>query len=577
MAETKGYLNNQNLKPVGVKIDFTKEQVEEYMKCAADPVYFAKKYIKVISLDQGLVSFNLYDFQENMVRTLEKNRFVIGKMPRQSGKTTTIACCYLLHRALFNQSMNIAILANKLQTSREILARVREAYEHLPWWLQQGVVEWNKGSIALENGSRILAAATSSSAIRGGSFNIIFLDEFAHVPSGIAEEFFNSVYPTITAGQTTQVIIISTPNGLNMFYHFWKGAINHINEYAAVEVHWYQVPEYPGGPLRNEQWKKKTIENTSERQFQQEFECDFIGSSNTLISSSKLNTMVYKPPKVKNKDGFWVYEDVIKETEDHKDHVYFMCVDTARGQGKDYSAIVVIDVTEMPYKVVAKYKNNIISPLVLPSIIRSIGKRYNSAYVLVEVNDIGSQVADILHADLEYENLIKVNQLGRKGQIISEFGGSRGQQFGVRTTTIVKKLGCSVLKNLIEQEKLIIEDIEIIDELTTFIAAKNSFQADEGHNDDLVMCLVLFSWATRQDFFKNLTNLDVRIEMFADEIEKIESDIMPFGFFDDGGASEITKEGKVEVIDGDIWLISDKMPKKINIFDKPIDAKEWFY
>jgi len=443
--------------------------------------------------------------------------------------------------------------------------------------LQQGVVEWNKGSIALENGSRILAAATSSSAIRGGSFNIIFLDEFAHVPSGIAEEFFNSVYPTITAGQTTQVIIISTPNGLNMFYHFWKGAINHINEYAAVEVHWYQVPEYPGGPLRNEQWKKKTIENTSERQFQQEFECDFIGSSNTLISSSKLNTMVYKPPKVKNKDGFWVYEDVIKETEDHKDHVYFMCVDTARGQGKDYSAIVVIDVTEMPYKVVAKYKNNIISPLVLPSIIRSIGKRYNSAYVLVEVNDIGSQVADILHADLEYENLIKVNQLGRKGQIISEFGGSRGQQFGVRTTTIVKKLGCSVLKNLIEQEKLIIEDIEIIDELTTFIAAKNSFQADEGHNDDLVMCLVLFSWATRQDFFKNLTNLDVRIEMFADEIEKIESDIMPFGFFDDGGASEITKEGKVEVIDGDIWLISDKMPKKINIFDKPIDAKEWFY
>jgi hypothetical protein len=578
MINQKGYLRNQNIKPIGVKLDFTKEQVEEYLKCANDPIYFAKKYIKVVSLDKGLVAFNLYDFQERMVHTLQNNRFVIGKMPRQSGKTTTVACCYLLHKVLFNQSMNIAILANKLQTSREILARVKEAYEHLPWWLQQGVIEWNKGSIALENGSRILAAATSSSAIRGGSFNIIFLDEFAHVPPGIAEEFFNSVYPTITAGQTTQVIIISTPNGLNMFYHFWKGAINHINEYAAVEVHWHQVPEYPGGPLRSPEWKKKTIENTSERQFQQEFECDFIGSSNTLISSTKLNTMVYSPPKIKNKDGFWVYDDAIKQIDDEtKDHVYFMCVDPSRGQGKDYSAVTVIDVTEMPYKVVAKYRNNIVSPLVLPSIVRSIGKRYNNAYVLVEVNDIGGQIADILHVDLEYENLIKVNQLGRKGQIISEFGSSKGQQFGVRTTTVVKKLGCSVLKNLIEQEKLIIEDIEIIDELTTFIAAKTSYEADGGHNDDLVMCLVLFAWATRQDFFKNLTNLDVRLEMFSDEIEKIESDIMPFGFFDDGGASMTTKEGKLELIDNDLWLISDKIPRKIYIPEQPLHSKEWFF
>lgn len=573
-----GYSGNKNLKPIGIKIDFTKKQIEEYIKCANDPVYFARKYIKVVSLDKGLVDFNLYDFQEKMVRTLQNNRNVIGKMPRQSGKTTTVACCYLLHEALFKQNMNIGILANKLQTAREILARIKESYEHLPRWLQQGIVEWNKGSICLENGSKIIATATSSSAVRGGSYNILFLDEFGHVPNGIAEEFFNSVYPTITAGQTTQMIIISTPNGLNMFYHFWKGALTHSNDYVAVEVHWYQVPEYPGGPLRNEEWKNKTIQNTSERQFQQEFICDFIGSSNTLISSGKLNTLVYKQPKVKNKDGFWVYDEAIKQTEDeNKDHVYFICVDPSRGQGKDYSAVVVIDVTEMPYKVVAKYRNNIVSPLVLPSIVRSIGKRYNSAYVLVEINDIGGQVADILHVDLEYENLIKVNQLGRKGQVISEFGGSRGVQFGVRTTTLVKKLGCSVLKNLIEQEKLIIEDIEMIDELTTFIASRNSYEADDGHNDDLVMCLVLFAWATRQDFFKNLTNLDVRLEMFSDEIEKIESDIMPFGFFDDGGASTTTKDGTMEMIDNDLWLILDKIPKKIHIDDKPIDSKEWFF
>ena len=572
-----GYLGNTNLKPAGVKVDFTKKQVEEYLKCAADPIYFAKNYIKVVSLDKGIIPFDLYDFQEEILKTLISHRHVICKLPRQSGKTTTVGPGYLLHKALFNQNMNIAILANKQTAAREVLSRIKLAYEYLPWWLQQGIVEWNKGSIQLENGSKIIATATSSSAVRGGSFNILLLDEFAHVPTGVAEEFFSSVYPTITSGQTTQVIIISTPNGLNMFYQFWKGAISKRNEYAPIEVHWSQVPEYPGGPLRGEEWKKKTIQNTSERQFQQEFICDFIGSSNTLISSDKLNNLVYNPPLIRNRDGFWIYEEPIKETTEgsDRDHVYFMTVDTSRGQGKDYSAIVVFDITVMPYKVVAKYRNNIVSPLLLPTVISSIGKKYNEAYCLVEINDIGSQVAEILHSDLQYDNLVKVNMMGRAGQVITEFGGGKQSQYGVRTTTMVKKIGCSVLKNLMEQDKLFIEDIDIIDELTTFIAIGNSFSADSGHNDDLAMCMVLFSWATRQDFFENLTNIDVRIEMYSKEIERVEADIMPFGIFDDGGASD---DGG-ERIGDDYWLIVDKekMKKPIKLIGSPdSNLNEWF-
>lgn len=554
-----GYLGNANLKPIGVKIDFTKEQVEEYVKCAGDPVYFARKYVKVVTLDKGITDFDLYDYQERLIRTLEKNRFVIGKLARQAGKTTTVGCCYLLHKVLFNQNMSVCILANKLNTARDILARIREAYEYLPNWLQQGIVEWNKGSIVLENGSKILAAATSSSAVRGGSYNCIFLDEFAFVPTTVAEEFFSSVYPTITAGQSTQMIIISTPKGLNMYYQLWKGAISKQNEYVPFEVNWKEIPQYPGGPLRDDVWKEQQIKNTSERQFDAEFNCSFIGSANTLIDANKLNQLSYGKPRQRNGEGLLVYQDPIKGTDEKEnpDHQYFITVDVARGQGRDNSAFVVFDITTMPYRIVARFKSNVVSPLLLPSYIRAVGKKYNNAYVLVEVNDIGSQVADILHNDLEYENLIKSNFKGTKGQTITEIGGGNRLLLGVRTTNPVKKLGCAILKNLIEQDKMFVDDADTIDELTTFIADGVSFRADEGHTDDLVMCLVLFSWATRQDFFETLTNKDIRVEMFNDEIEKIEAEIVPFGFIEDG-------RGEMgEVSNNDVWF--DRNDRKNNI------------
>ena len=523
-----GYLGNANLKPAGIGIEFTKDQVKEYMKCAQDPIYFIKKYVKVVSLDEGLVPFNLYDYQEEIVDAVHNNRFVISKLPRQSGKSTTMIS-YILHYVLFNQSMTVAVLANKQSTAREILSRLKMAYEYLPLWLQQGIVEWNKGSLELENGSRIIASSTSASAVRGGSFNMIFLDEFAHVPQNIAEEFFSSVYPTITSGQSTKVLMVSTPNGLNLFYHYWRGATKREgekgkNEYIPIEIHWSQVPKYPGGPLRDQEWKAQQIANTSEQQFQTEFECDFIGSTNTLISSSKLHCLNFISPIDNNNDGLMIYE------QPKEDHLYVMAVDTARGQGLDYSAFLVVDITTSPYKVVARFRNNTISPLVYPTAIRSVCDKYNQAYCLIELNDIGAQVADILYQDLEYENVLQSVYRGRAGQVIgSGFGGSQSQM-GVRTTGPVKKLGCSVLKSLVENDKLLIDDMDIIQELYTFVAKGASFEADDGHNDDLVMCLVLFAWLTRQEYFKNLTDMDIRKDIYEDEMKRIEEDILPFGF-----------------------------------------------
>jgi len=524
-----GYLGNPLLKPAGVEIEFTKEQVEEYIKCSQDPSYFIRKYIKVVSLDEGLVPFNLYDYQEEIVNTVHNNRFTIAKLPRQSGKSTTVIS-YILHYILFNQSMSVAVLANKQAVSIDILSRLKLAYEYLPKWLQQGIVEWNKGSLKLENGSKVMASSTSASAVRGGSYNMIFLDEFAHVPTNIAEEFFSSVYPTVTSGQTTKVLMVSTPNGLNMFYHYWRGANKKIgeegkNEYSPIEVHWSDVPKFPGGPKRDEEWKLETIANTSEIQFQSEFECDFVGSSNTLISSSKLHALSWVSPEVRNDDGLWIYEPP------KEGHSYYMTVDTARGQGKDYSAFIVVDTTEMPYKVVAKYRNNLVSPMVFPTAISATGKSYNDAFLLIEINDIGGQVADVLHQDLEYENILMCTHSGRSGQIVSAgFGGRSATHYGVRTTAPVKKLGCSVLKSLLEEDKLLVEDVDIVDELVTFVAKKNSYEADDGHNDDLAMCLVLFAWLTRQEYFKSLSNRDVRKEVYAEEIKKIEENMIPFGF-----------------------------------------------
>ena len=528
------YLGNPLLKKANVKIDFTEDQVKEYVKCANDPVYFTKNYVQIVSLDEGLVPFKMWDFQEELIEKFHNNRFNIAKLPRQTGKSTTVVS-YLLHYILFNDNVNIGILANKASTARDLLARLATAYENLPKWIQQGVVVWNKGNIELENGSKILAASTSASAVRGMSFNIIFLDEFAFVPNHIADSFFASVYPTITSGKSTKVIIISTPQGMNHFYKMWTDAVNGKNGYTFHEVHWSQVPG------RDEAWKEQTIKNTSERQFTQEFECEFLGSVDTLISAPKLRALAFADPISHNK-GLDVYEKPTDKSE------YLITVDVSRGIGGDYSAFIVYDITTVPYKIIAKYRNNEIKPMLFPNVINDVARAYNNAWVLCEVNDVGDSVASILNYDLEYPNVLMCAMRGRAGQIVGQGFSGNKTQLGVKMSVTVKKVGCANLKQIVEDDKLIFNDYDIINELTTFIQKKQSFEADEGFHDDLVMCMVIFAWLVQQDYFKEMTDNDVRQRIYDEQKNQIEQDMAPFGFITSGLEGD---EGFVT--DGTVW------------------------
>ena len=532
------YLGNPNLKNVGQNVEWTEETLQEYVKCKDDPLYFVENYVQIIHVDKGLVPFEMYDYQKDMIQKFNDNRFVICKMPRQTGKSTTIIA-FLLHYLLFNESVNIAMLANKGATARELLSRLQLAYEHLPKWLQQGVVIWNKGNIEVENGSKVVAAATSSSAVRGSSFNIIFLDEFAHVPQNIAESFFTSVYPTISSGESTKVLIVSTPLGLNMFYKMWIEAEEGRSDYVPIEVHWSEMPGRDG------KWKEETIRNTSEVQFTQEFECEFVGSTYTLIAPSKLRTMVFKSP-VHSANNLDVYE------QPKKNRTYALVADTAQGKGVDYSAFSVFDVSEMPYKQVAVYRDNQISPMLYPNVIYNVGNKYNNAHVLVEVNDIGSQVADTLHYDLEYENIMIITMRGRAGQQIGG-GFAKNIQLGLRTSKQIKRIGCAALKDLIEQDQLIVPDFNTIKELTTFALQNNTYQAEEGSHDDIAMTLVIFGWLVQQRYFKEMTNMDIRKKMWEEQMETLEQDMLPFGIIDDGQEPESFKDDK-----GTVWTVDDE-------------------
>ncbi len=533
---SENYLGNPNLKNVGQNIDWTEDTLEEYMKCKEDPQYFIQKYIRIVHVDKGLVPFEMYEYQRDMINKFTDNRFVICKMPRQTGKSTTIIA-FLLHYLLFNESVNIAILANKGATARELLSRLQLAYEHLPKFLQQGVITWNKGNIEVENGSKVVAAATSSSAVRGSSFNVIFLDEFAHVPQNIAESFFTSVYPTISSGESTKVLIVSTPLGLNMFYKMWIEAEEGRSDYVPIEVHWSEMPG------RDERWKTETIRNTSEVQFTQEFECEFVGSTYTLIAPSKLRSMVFKSPLHIN-NNLSVYAEPVKN------RTYALVADTSQGKGVDYSAFSVFDVSEMPYTQVAVFRDNTISPLLYPNVIYNVGNKYNMAHVLIEVNDIGSQVADTLHYDLEYENIMIVTMRGRAGQQIGG-GFAKNIQLGLRTSKQIKRIGCAALKDLIEQDQLIIPDFESIKELTTFALQNNTYQAEEGAHDDIAMTLVIFAWLVQQRYFKELTNMDIRKKMWEEQMETLEQDMLPFGLIDDGMEPEtvVDTEGQTWNVD----------------------------
>jgi hypothetical protein len=537
------YRDNPLLKKVGVDHQYTKEQIEEYIKCSKDPVYFCMNYIKIVNVDEGLINFKMWDFQKEMINLFKDNRFVITKCPRQVGKTTTTVG-YLLWATIFTDSQNVAVLANKGSLARDILGKYQLAYENLPQWLQQGVVTWNKGNVELENGSKVIAASTSSSAIRGGSFNIVFLDEFAFVPNNIANEFFNSVYPVISSGKSSKIIIVSTPNGMNLFYKLWMDSIEGRNNYKNFEIHWSMVPG------RDEAWKEETIRNTSERQFAQEFLTEFLGSSNTLISGYKLQQLRYMNP-IAEHDKMKIYEHPIKEgvNDEKSDHLYAMTVDVSEGKNLDSSTFSIFDISTTPYKQVATYSSSSISPILFPTVIVNAARVYNDAYVLIEINN-NPQVADFIHADLEYENLLKVFTGNKKPQQLSA-GFARGIQMGLKMSPQVKSVGCSNLKTLIEGDKLIINDFDTYSELTTFEQHKTSFAAAEGANDDMAMTLVIFAWATTQQYFREIVNHDLRKQIQLENMNQIDEDVLPAPIIEDGLEHDFMIEG------GDVWEVAD--------------------
>lgn len=516
------YNSNATVKAAGVKIEFTPEQVQEYIKCAQDPIYFIDNYCYIVTLDDGLQPFKLYDCQKRKIKLIHENRKVILMEGRQQGKTTS-AAAYILWYTIFNDSKTVAVLANKAKTAQEILSRYQLMYENLPIWLQQGVTTWNKGDIELENGSKVFTAATTVSGIRSKSVNLLYIDEAAIIPNNVAEAFFTSVYPTISAGKTSKILMTSTPLGYNHFWKFWNDAENGRNDFKHMFIPYWEIPG------RDEVWAEEQRRQLGELKFNQEVLCKFLGSSLTLIAGDTIAQMS-PMPYVFQKDGL----DVIEAPEEG--HIYTLVADVGRGVEGDYSAFTVIDVTTVPYKIVAKYKNNTVSPLFYPSIIEKVGREYNNAYVLVEMNT-SDQVTDILYNELEYENILFVNRT-TKGQFVSGgFGGGK-TQLGVYTDKAVKRRGCINMKTLVEEKKLLITDFDTISEISTFIETKGSFAADEGYHDDLVMTLVLFGWLTSQPYFKELTDVNMRTVIYEKQIQAIEEQLTPFGFISDGRDEE---------------------------------------
>jgi hypothetical protein len=537
------YMGNPNIKAAFVNVDYTKEQLLEFQKCSKDPLYFTETYIRIMSVDFGLIPFTLYQFQRNMVTTFNDNRFAICKLPRQSGKSTT-SVAYILWYLLFHPGKTVGILANKGELAQEMLGRLATAYESLPFWLQQGCVTYNKRSIELENGSKVIATASSGSAARGMSFSLLFLDEFAFVPPNDAEDFFRSVYPTISSGSDTKMIVVSTPKGMNHFYKMWMESTEKRSKFVPIEINWSDIPG------RDDDWRYEQISNTSEDQFRQEFECQFIGSSNTLIAPSKLGNMTYiKPSRTQEFVDFYEDAKIV--------HQYIMCVDSARGVRLDYSAFVVVDITAVPYKLVAKFRSNEVSPMIFPNFIVNMARYYNNAWVLIEVNDVGMQVAVGVQQEFEYENILSTVSKGRSG---FQLGSGPGSKLGVTTSHSVKTNGCSNLKSLIEADKMIIEDYEVYVELTTFVrkseGTSGSFEAESGCNDDLVMCLVLFAWAAGTEYWKELTDTNAKQHMYKQKLDEIEEEVMPIGFLPYDSMLDKTIDSR-----GDVWSTVDELPE----------------
>ena len=542
LHQTESYLGNPNVKRDGILQAWDENLVQEYARCMKSPSYFAKKYCKIISLDKGLVNFELYPYQEKMFGAFNEHRFNIVLACRQSGKSIS-ACAYLLWFALFHSEKTIAVLANKGATAREMLSRITLMLENVPFFLQPGCKALNKGSIEFSNNSRVLAAATSGSSIRGLSVSLLYLDEFAFVER--ASEFYTSTYPVISSGKDTKVIVTSTANGIgNQFHKIWEGAVQEINEFKPFRVDWWDVPG------RDDEWKRQTIANTSQLQFDQEFGNTFFGTGDTLISADCLLSLrAINPIKTLEGGLFRIYKE---PTENHE---YIMVVDVSKGRGQDYSTFNLIDISTRPFEQVAVYRNNTISPLLFPNIIYKYAKSYNNAYVVVESNDQGSVVCNGLYHDLEYENVHVESAV-------------KANAIGIEITRKTKRLGCSAIKDILETHKLKIVDDQTIMEISTFEARGQSYEASDGNHDDLMMNLVMFGYFASTQYFGDMTNINLKEMLFKQKMKEIEDDVVPFGFIDDGSSHMEVLENSEK----DHWQIKEFEPVSTTegLFDRDL-------
>ena len=506
-----GFQGNNLIRKAGSPWSYTAWELEEISRCALDPIYFVENYVKVKHVDfERKVPMKLRDYQRRMIVSMHENRYTVSRWPRQAGKSSVV-CAYVLFLIIFNSNFGALTTAHQANKARDLVACVKDMFEELPPWLQHGVTEWNKGSIRLENGSRVRASATSSSAGRGDTWNAVLMDEIAFVPSHIADDFLKSVMPTISSGKNTKVFMTSTPKGLNTFYKIWRGAVEGKNGYVPIAVEWDDVPG------RDEKFRQETIAQFGQQYWDQEFACAFLGSSLTLISGSKLMTIATDTP-IEQTDTVNLHERPIRGDS------YAMTVDVAEGLGGDSSAVVVINISRVPYRIACVYRSNLVDEVSFAGVVHDLARAYNEALVLVETN-IGETVGRILWEDLEYGNIIRTVTKNTQ----QKMGTNARSRNGVKMNVQTKRIGCNNLKTLVEQDQLVINDDDIYQELCRFVVKGKSYAAESGH-DDLAMCLVLFGWMQDQGYVKDLTDVSARLSVARQNQESIERETKPFGF-----------------------------------------------
>lgn len=517
------FSNNPSLFGTNVKFPLSEKHIQEIYKCSTDIFYFIENYVQIFTLDNGWVVPKLRSYQKKLIQHYLDNRFSNVMMGRQSAKSTT-TLLFILWKIIFFPDTTVGMAANKESMATENLSRLKDYFENLPIWLKVGVKAWNSTFITLDNGSKVYSAATSGNTFRGLGLSLLFVDEVAFIDCW--DDFSKSVLPTISSGTKSQAIYTTTPKGLNHFYHMWTNGENGKSLFKNFRVEWWEVPG------RDEAWKQEMLATLpgGEIEFAQEYACEFLGSSDTLINISSLKMLRYSEVYVRDifTFGFKRYEEV------RECHQYIMTVDPAK-DGLDKFAVHVFDVSKFPFIQVASANLNV-NYLKMPGVLYEIGTYYNNAFIIIENNEgAGQSVVDKLYDNYEYENLYR---------------DPNKEYYGFRTTSTTRNQILSNLKIFLENNKIYLNDKDTIDQLFVFINRGGKYQADKGYHDDLVMALaILFAPFLHKNMYSDYQSFIASLEGEKEEIENL--NISTFGFFDAGTEEVREVRGLVDILDDD--------------------------